>query len=329
MNSLSNIISGVSDTFGFICNYFDNTIQQSISVTKQIKIPQGYYTVTQLQQYLCENMTFMSDPDQYGNTYLESLGNNTVNSTTQDFQYPGVSYDPISTKFLLQQFPDLLTTVLPGYRTVKDLTHQYTSFQILYSTDTERLMMMMGSILNSIKPTFPSVANSTIYCTIQSVVYDSTTDSTTFTYGCNVVQTGENNSAIVGATPPQAASIYSPYIYDMNPNKSLYIEIDGLGFDTRAPWGGTSAPIVYRVPMSAPYQVIQDYSPPIPYSSFLGSNAGVSSLTIRILNERQEFVDFQGTTWQLGLLFSFLQKEPDQGPIGSGAAPPTKRMKLQ
>ena len=115
VNSLSNIIKGVNDTFKINSTWYNYNTNAIESTTVSITIPQGYWSQPIIQTYLCQNMYFPNT-----NNYVYGFGNNTtyVDPTTglSDYAYPGVSSLTEQSRFIVQQFPDILTQTFAGQK---------------------------------------------------------------------------------------------------------------------------------------------------------------------------------------------------------------------
>lgn len=285
-------------------NNYSKKIFESVST---ITLVPGNYSIATVQAAICDQMDLY---DEDGN--LLGFGNSSTYLSTSGeslYTYPGFAIDGIQGKMRVQQFPNLLKQVFNG----KINTHQYRSFELVYDSDTKGLLQLLGFIQNNSNPTNPPFQDFTINCYINTTSYNSTSDQTTVTYYCESVQSDNSNSAYPSdesSDPPYAAcDCIARFAYDMQPIKSLYFGVEGIGAKTRAPWGGVLSSIIARIPVYASSGGPIDYTPPYLYEAKYKANNQISSLSISIRDEENNTVDFNGINWSADILFCFYEQE--------------------
>lgn len=311
VNSLSNVISTKNNVIKIIAGWSNNSTGQFNETLSTITIPQGYYSQEALQSYISSKNDFYDS-----NNNLLTFGNNTtsVNSNGETiYTYPGFDSDTISSKFIIQQFPALLTqTYSTGGQSGN--THEYRYFKLVVDKETIGILQLMGFMLNTEKTTknFDSdyfQNDFTVYC--EPTYSQNSSGYTTVSYTCYSLQELNANSVSTPGYfyPFNSANCIARYMYDMQPSKSLYVCMDGINARTIAPWSTQAESILLRVPVDVPYGSCINFSAPILYETVASFNTNISYIHISLKDDRNEFVDFQGTNWQMGILFSYEEIE--------------------
>ena len=230
-----------------------------------------------------------------------------------DYIYPAFDLDQFSTKFYLSQYAELLTNSQSGANAIPSgqNRHVYTSFQWVIDEETLGFNQLIGYIMNTILPGERPLNNLVLSNFIKNqnkIIIDcsSTVDgSGNWTYTLSSA-TGSPKQIIPFPNPTIGQFGYpATYIADLQPIKSLYVRLKNYTTSVRAPFLTLSqSDVLAIVPVDAQYGeqinfVVQNWIPA--YNDKLNLN----QLNIDIVNERGQFVDFQGVNWDMTLIITF------------------------
>jgi hypothetical protein len=304
LNSWYNISSNLNnDTLKFKATYKDATTGAVSTTITTVTIPDGNYDIITLINYLNSGI-----PQYDADNNLLTFG------STDTENYPAVSYDTVTSKFIFHQYSALLTQTSPSATN----THLYLSFSLECDSDTIGLLKMLGFINNNDKIT---TGNSFM---LQASVQHG--DTSVYTLNASSYFDLDGSNALLISdyifNLEAITMLNICYSEDVAQNMSSY---DDLRYDDR----------LYSVPISEPFGGTTIYQ--CDYPSFVHvADPTISSITISIRDQIGNLIDFNGSNWdlQLGFEWGFNDTKPGndprnadmvegmfRGPDGTGIAP--------
>jgi hypothetical protein len=262
------------------------------------------------------------------NGYLLSFGSTELNPDGT-YVYPAFDLDQFSSKFYVSQYAKLLTDSQSGANAIFGPNpHIYTSFKWVIDSYTMGLNQLIGYLMNSVLPGegfkgaitpqlevfLASQNNVAIQCSY-------TTDgSGNYTYSLSSASGSPTENIPFPNLSIGQFGYPAKFIGDMQPTKSLYIQLVDKTTSVRAPYLTLSeSNVLAIVPVDVQYgeqisYVVQNLIPAY------NSNFSLSTLGIVITNERGIEVDFQGCNWDMSIVITFALNETHT-PIQDTARP--------
>ena len=257
-----------------------------LSITYPFTIPVGYYDITTLIEWLNVNVpqTITIDSTAYNSCFGGPLVDGVLT-------YPAFSYSSVSGKISINIYQANFSSNFTDF--------YINSITLNFSNDNYEFFQLIGLCINK------NIPYTSIYVKPVSFIFTTVLGSYTqiqVTYG--------TNSGLYSATDNTIFSIIGNYLVDLNPIQKLYVNINSGGAATnRAPYNEYNpGPYLVGIPVTSGYGLLFSYNPPIlHYINF--TNMQFGSFNIEIVDANQRPIDFNGTNWQMDIIFQYSYSE--------------------
>ena len=280
--------------------WFDELLNETVTSDYIITFPVGQYSYSQMLSILNSTLPAFSDSPYPGTVY--GLGGTYV---IQDppTNLP-VEKSPINSKFIFEQFSDILEQTFSG--TVAE--HIYQSFTIKFTRESYPLWVMLGltTIQNPLEQ-FENVSDFVIPIFVQSRTFDGT--DTTIVYD-------------VGSP------IYAPYTFNFSGTKNLYVYTNGqIPSSFRSPFDNNNeSNLICRIPVQVPYGFVIDFEPQnLAWAQV--KNLNLSNIQLTVYDDFNHRVDFQGANFQCDIMVRFAKDEDALLNVSGTAGVPNSLLK--
>lgn len=262
-NAFYNIKEGYN-SFRIVTALYDVSTGITFYYPTVITITPGYYGVSDLITQL--NTKIYS-------TYSISY-NNGANSASFRVGFQSISFN--STTGKLEWTP----VNANNYKTLNaegDLVRQYVGTYVLYDSNIRLLRILGFNTTNYSSIGTNVITNENYYGWGSTYTYNSS--SSTYTY-----------------------STYAPpYSLDLSYPNSIYVIIDEISTDFRNSIRNfTFSNTIARIPVTGYFGDILEYTPAVPSKAYCGDLL-ITNITVRLIDEFGESLDFQGTQWTMSL----------------------------
>lgn len=262
--------------------WFDESLNETVTSDYTITLPEGQYSYSQMLAILNASLPAFSDSPYPATVY--GLGGTYVPVSPPSNQ--PVEKSPINSKFIFEQFSNILGQTFPG--TVAQ--HIYQSFTIKFSRPSYPLWVMLGltAIQNPLDQ-FEDVSDYTIPIFVQSRTFD-----------------GVDTTIVYDVGDP----IFAPYTFNFSGTKNLYVYTNGqIPSSFRSPFDNNNeSNLICRVPISVPYGFVIEYQAQnLAWAQV--KNLNLSNIQITVFDDFNRRVDFQGANFQCDIMVRFAKDE--------------------